>query len=62
MLAYTEHIFGLPPLGVNDTGAYGFPNAFDYSQAPLRPVRMVKRPLPAERHIKLTPALEHDPT
>ena len=35
----------------------------DPTQRPLKPVRMVYRPLPAwARHIHLTPALENDPT
>ena len=38
ILAYTEHTFGLAPLGVNDAGAYPFSNAFNYSQAPHKPV------------------------
>jgi phospholipase C len=63
VLAFTEQTFGLTPLGVNDKGAYGFTNAFNFNQAPRGPVRMVSRPLPpAERHIKLTPLLENDPT
>jgi phospholipase C len=63
ILAFTEHNFGLQPLGINDAQAYPFSNAFNFSQAPRRPVGMVHRPLPAwARHIHLTPALEHDPT
>jgi hypothetical protein len=46
ILGYTEHIFGLSPLGANDAAAYPFTNAFDYNQAILKPVRMVHRPLP----------------
>jgi len=46
ILAYTEHTFGLAPLGPNDAGAYGFQHAFNYSQAPLRPVPMVHRRVP----------------
>jgi phospholipase C len=63
ILAYTEHTFGLAPLGVNDAHAYPLTNAFNGGQAPLPPVRMVTRPLPpAARHIHLTPALLNDPT
>jgi phospholipase C len=46
ILAYTEQTFGLAPLGVNDAEAYPFTNAFNYSQKPLKPVRMVTRPVP----------------
>jgi phospholipase C len=63
ILGYTERIFGLSPLGANDAAAYPFTNAFDYTQAPASPVRLVHRPLPASAtRIRLTPALENDPT
>jgi phospholipase C len=63
ILAYTEHTFGLQSLGPNDAAAYAFGGAFNYAQAPRKPVRLVRRPLPASaKHIKLTPALENDPT
>ena len=63
ILAYTEHIFGLAPLGKNDAHAYDFHNAFDYSQTPLLPVHLVKRPLPpSARHIRITPGLADDPS
>ena len=63
ILAYVEQTFNLAPLGPNDAGAYPFTDAFDYSQAPLKPVHMVKRPLPASaRKIHLTPAMLKDPT
>lgn len=63
ILGYTEHTFGLAPLGVNDAQAYDFSNAFNYSQLPLKRVPMVHRPLPAAaRRIRVTPALANDPT
>jgi phospholipase C len=63
ILAYVEQNFGLSPLGVNDAQAYPFTQAFNYAQAPLRPVRMVDRPLPpSARRIHLTPALLNDPS
>ena len=63
ILAFTEHNFELSPLGRNDASAYPFRDAFDFSQRPLKPVRMVQRPLPASaRHIHVTPGLENDPT
>ena len=63
ILAYTENNFGLAPLGANDAQAYDFSNAFDYSQAPLRPVRMVKRPLPpSAKRIRITPAEANNPS
>ena len=51
VLAYAEHTFGLAPLGVNDARAYPFTKAFNYSQAPLKPVRMITRPIPRGDHI-----------
>jgi len=63
ILAYVEQTFGLGPLGVNGARAYPFTNAFNYSQLPLKPARMITRPLPASaRRIHLTPGLAHDPT
>ena len=63
ILAYTEHLFGLSPLGANDAGAYDFRSAFNYSQAPLPPVHMVNRPLPPwAKHLRITPALADDPS
>jgi len=63
ILAYTEHNFGLAPLGINDTMAYDFRNAFNYAQVPLKPVHLVQRPLPASaKRLHATAALLHDPT
>jgi phospholipase C len=63
ILAYTEQNFGLVPLGFNDSLAYSFTKVFNYRQAPLKPVRMVARPLPASaKHLHLTPALLYDPS
>jgi hypothetical protein len=36
---------------VNDAQAYPFTNAFNYRQMPLRPVKMVNRPVPRGDHI-----------
>jgi phospholipase C len=65
ILAYTEHTFGLAPLAANDAAAYDLNGAFNYSQPPLAPARMVDRPLPgwARRLAAHPPAsLTHDPT
>jgi phospholipase C len=63
ILAYTEHTFGLAPLGANDAAAYSYSNAFNYAQRPLNPAPLVYRPLPASaKRIHLTHALENDPT
>jgi hypothetical protein len=50
VLAYVERTFQLLPLGANDAGAYGYKNAFDYTQRPIPPVPMVNRPVPRGAH------------
>ena len=63
ILAYTEHTFGLAPLAKNDAAAYDFSGAFNYAQAPRKPVQMVSRPLPAwAQHMHLTKAMLDDPS
>jgi phospholipase C len=63
ILAYAEHLFGLAPLGADDSSAYDFSKAFNYAQVPLKPVPMVSRPLPPwAKHMRLTPAQLNDPT
>ncbi|MDP9329997.1 MAG: hypothetical protein M3P11_05065 [Actinomycetota bacterium] len=64
MLAFTEHTFGLPPLTSADGTAYGYSDAFDYSQT-LRPgpkmltTHVSKREL---AYIAAHPPDEDDPT
>jgi hypothetical protein len=63
ILAFVERNFRLAPLGPNDRDAYDFSNAFNYRQAPRRPVRMVIRPLPpSAKRIRITQAMLDDPT
>jgi len=63
ILAYTEHIFGLSPLGVNDANAYDFSGAFNYSQLPLHPVHLVRQPIPPQAaRPRPTKAMLNDPT
>jgi hypothetical protein len=40
ILAFTEHTFGLTPLGLPDASAYDLSGAFDFSQAPLPPITL----------------------
>jgi hypothetical protein len=49
ILRYTEHNFGLVPLGPNDAYIYDFANAFNYAQAPCAPYRWCNAPLPPQR-------------
>jgi phospholipase C len=58
ILAYAEKNLGLKPLGVNDAAAYPFTHAFDYNQAPLKPIPMVNRPVPRGDHILWSQAKE----
>ena len=54
ILSFTEHNFGLSPLGPNDAQAYPFTNAFNFRQAPLRPARMIYRKWPRDAyHVNL---------
>jgi phospholipase C len=50
ILAYVENNFGLTPLGPNDMDAYNFSNAFNYSQKPLKPARIVYRKWPKDAY------------
>ena len=45
ILAFVEHNFGLTALNVNDAQAYPFSRAFNYSETPLPPVRMMQTPV-----------------
>jgi phospholipase C len=54
ILAFTEHTFGLPPLGTNDSSAYGLSGMFNLAAAPRlghRP-HMATRPVPRTDHIQ----------
>ena len=46
IVAFTEHVFQLPPLGAADNTAYDYMNSFDFGGSPLRPVRLATRPVP----------------
>ncbi|HEY2441994.1 MAG TPA: alkaline phosphatase family protein [Streptosporangiaceae bacterium] len=59
ILGFVEHNFGLQALGPNDAAAYPFSNAFNLSQAPLKPVRMTYRTWPRDAyHIDMAEARE----
>jgi phospholipase C len=65
LLAFTEHLFGVPALADADTNAYDYAGSFDYGAAPsLAPVHMVRRAIPAAERawIAAHPADEDDPT
>ena len=63
MLAFTEHNFGLSPLNANDANAYDYANSFDYSQAPLAPVPMIRSKLsPRAKKVSRHPVEDPDGT
>jgi len=59
-----EHIFGLAPLSSEDSDAYDFGDSFDYSQAPLGPIRMRTSTVPEweKRWMRRHPVDPDDPT
>ena len=64
ILAFVEHTFGLPPLSGSDGSAYDYRDAFDYGQAPLQGVAMVRENVPSweVRFIHDHPPDPNDPT
>ena len=64
VLAFTEHIFGLPALSSLDAAAYDYLGSFNFGQAPLAGAPMVQTTLgPAElRQLAANPADSTDPT
>ena len=50
MLAFTEHVYGLPPLpGGEDATAYDYLQSFDFSQQPQPPI--ANRPMRPDGHL-----------
>ena len=47
MLAFTEHVFGLAPLGNADKNAYDFTSSFDFTMAPRPPITLTRTEVPA---------------
>jgi phospholipase C len=64
LLAFTEHVFGLQPLGTADTNAYDYMNAFNFAQTPLPPIHLQPHPVPPSSRawIKAHPPPANDPT
>jgi phospholipase C len=46
ILAFTEAVFGMPPLSENDANAYNLMNAFDFSQTPTPQPMLAKTAVP----------------
>jgi phospholipase C len=53
VLAFTEHVFGLPPLAATDASAYDYAQSFSFKQAPLAPVTMVTTSVSADEQAVL---------
>ena len=47
VIAFTERIFGIAPLGYADNFSYAYMQMFNWSQTPLRPATMVTSSIPA---------------
>jgi phospholipase C len=64
VLAFAEHDFHLPALSSLDASAYDYSDSFNFSQKPLKPVRMVSTPISAaeQRTLLLHPPNPNDPT
>lgn len=65
LLAFTEHLFGVPALADADAAAYDYAGSFDYVQPPsLAQVHMGRRAIPASERtwLEAHPADEDDPT
>ncbi len=46
ILAFTEHVFSLAPLGTSDANAYDYSRSFNFSQTPLPPLSLKTHPIP----------------
>jgi phospholipase C len=64
MLAFTEHLFGLPPLSAEDGNAYDYANAFNFAQVPLPGIALPQHEVPRSsiEYIAKHPPPEDDPT
>ena len=64
LLAFTEHVFGLPPLSDADATAYDYTDAFDFTQPPTPGVHLQSHPVPRWEwaRLKANPPPANDPT
>ena len=64
ILAFTESVLGLAPLNSVDGSAYNYMDAFNFSQAPLSPIKMVttKEPAGSKAYLTTHPANLNDGT
>ena len=64
ILAFTEHVFGIPALAANDAAAYDYANSFNFSQRRLPPIALSRHPVPPDSvaYLKSHPETEEDET
>jgi phospholipase C len=64
MLAFTEHTYGLAPLGSADAAAYDYSNAFNFAQAPLPGAPLAQQPISVaeQQYLAAHPPNPDDPT
>ncbi len=64
ILAFTEHIFGLPRLNKVDGAAYDYFQSFNFAQKPLPPIPLPRHLVPASsiEYMKIHPPNPNDPT
>jgi Phosphoesterase family len=57
ILAFTEHVFGLSPLGQSDATAYDYMKSFNFNQTPVQPIHLVQHSISRKelRHIASHP-------
>jgi phospholipase C len=64
LIAFTEHTFGLAPLGTADATAYDYSNSFDFTQTPRPPLRLTQTAVPTTSitYLAAHPMDSRDPT
>ena len=64
ILAFVEHLWGIPPLGPSDADAYDYAGAFNFAQAPLPAVALPQHRVPASSLASIArhPPPDDDPT
>ncbi len=64
MLSFTEHTFGLAPLGTPDATAYDYADSFDFGEPPVPTVRLTQTKVPASSLVYMAshPVDDDDPT
>jgi phospholipase C len=53
ILAFTEHVFGLQPLGGHDRNAYDYARSFNFAKRPAPPITLRQHPISAAERARL---------